>query len=407
VLFKIGETVGDYEVLGVLGQGGMAAVYRVRNILSHREEAMKVVLPNATGDPKGAERFLREIRVQAGLRHPNIVELRTAVRAGERILMILELVEGESVSAKLKRGPLKFDSSFSIIDDVLSALSYAHKNGVIHRDIKPANIMVTSTGITKLTDFGIARALGEDRLTQTNIAIGSFHYMSPEQIKANTSDERSDLYSLGVTFYEMVTGRLPVSGQTPFEVLTAHLEATPLRPIDLVPDLPRDVSSVIMKSLAKSPDKRFASAEAFQTALRGALFGEHATDLSTTSGLRTAQPVAPPKPPDPAIQATDLLRVEKRLSTAIGPSAKTLVAEATQRHATLNPLCKELSGHIADVGLRAAFLRSFGLEVGDRAGGSKKGEGASGPATPRGAGVLEGVRTAWRNLVSRLRGARS
>ncbi len=406
MLFKAGDTVGDYEILGVLGQGGMAAVYRVRNVLSHREEAMKVVLPNATGDPKSAERFLREIRVQAGLRHPNIVELRTAVRAGERILMILELIDGESVSAKLKKGPLKFDASFSIIDDVLSALAYAHKNGVIHRDIKPANIMVTSTGITKLTDFGIARALGEERLTQTNIAIGSFHYMSPEQIRLSVSDERSDLYSLGVTFYEMVTGRLPVSGQTPFEVLTAHLEATPMRPIDLIPDLPRDVSSVIMKSLAKSPEKRYPSAEAFQTALRGALFGEHATDPSTASGFRTARPFASPKPPDPAIQATDLLRVEKRLTTAIGPTAKTLVAEATQRHATLNPLCQELSGHITDVGLRAAFLRSFGLETGSKSAGDGPGAGDQHRAAPTGGGFLEAMRNTWHNLVSRLRGAR-
>jgi serine/threonine protein kinase len=220
--FNVGDIVGDYQILGVLGRGGMGTVYRVRNLLSHREEAMKIALPDVQSDSQAAERFLREIRVQASLRHPNIAELRTAVRVGDHALMILELIEGESVSAKLKLGPMPFEIAFRVIDDILDALAYAHQHGVVHRDIKPANIMVTSRGQTKLTDFGIARAASEDRITQTNVAVGSLHYMAPEQLRSNAMDERSDLYSLGVTFYEMLSGRLPVEGRTAYELMEAH-----------------------------------------------------------------------------------------------------------------------------------------------------------------------------------------
>jgi len=195
--FHPGDIVGDYQILSVLGHGGMGAVYRVRNVLSHREEAMKVVLEERESNSQAAERFLREIRVQAGLRHPNIAELRTAVRVDHRVLMILELVDGWSVGNKLQDGPMRVDEAFRVIDDVLSALDYAHKRGVVHRDIKPANIMVTAQGQTKLMDFGIARSANEERITETSAAVGSLLYMSPEQIQASVADERSDLYSLG------------------------------------------------------------------------------------------------------------------------------------------------------------------------------------------------------------------
>ncbi len=284
--FNVGDTVGDYRVLGILGRGGMGAVYRVQNILSHREEAMKIVLPHIDSDSETAERFLREIRVQASLRHPNIAEFRTAVRAGGQILMILELIEGDSLRAKLEQGPIPFDLTFRIIDEMLNALGYAHKHGVVHRDIKPGNIMVTSRGFSKLTDFGIAHAAGEAPITQTNMAIGSLDYMSPEQIQSGLSDERCDLYSLGVTFYEMLTGRLPVTGRTLYEVMQAHVTLTPARPDELVPSLSWEISGVVMKALAKSPTDRFQSAEAFQSALRDALF---------SSAPRTASSVAPGK----------------------------------------------------------------------------------------------------------------
>ena len=361
MLLRAGDTVGDYQILGVLGQGGMGAVYRVRNLLSHREEAMKVILPGLGDESQAAERFLREIRVQASLRHPNIAELRTAVHSGDQVLMILELIEGWSVSGKLKEGPLPLDIVFRITDDILSALAYAHKRGVIHRDIKPANIMVTSSGLTKLTDFGIARSAVEDRITQTSMAVGSLLYMSPEQIRSNTVDERSDLYSLGVTLYEMLTGRLPVEGVNAYSVMQAHLTATPRPLAELVPGLSSEISRVVMKSLAKSPEERFASAEAFQSAWRDALFG---ADLPPTATVARAPVNAPGTGERKNIGEADLVRVEQHLASAIGPIARNLVAKAARQHSTVATLCAELAEQIPDPAGRAAFLRAFGTGSG-------------------------------------------
>lgn len=156
--FEIEQTIGDYQILGILGRGGMGAVYRVRNTLTDREEAMKIVLPGAETTGEVADRFLREIRIQASLQHPHIAAIRTAFRSGESVLMIMELIEGVALDARVKEGPLPLGDVFRITDDILSALSHAHARGIVHRDIKPLNIIVTPRGAPKLTDFGIATA---------------------------------------------------------------------------------------------------------------------------------------------------------------------------------------------------------------------------------------------------------
>src|SRR5581483_157656 len=187
-------------------------VFRVRSLLTDREEAMKVVLPDMDENRELADRFLREIKVHASLEHHNIAALRAAVRVQGRILMIMELIHGESLDETLKAGPLELPTAIYYVDQVLSALDYAHAHGVVHRDIKPANILVTGPesgrpGVVKLTDFGIAQAAGSGRLTGVGMAVGSLWYMSPEQIRAEQVDARSDIYSLGLTFYQMVTGQ--------------------------------------------------------------------------------------------------------------------------------------------------------------------------------------------------------
>ena len=347
--FQTGDTIADYQILGILGRGGMGAVYRVRNLLTGREEAMKVVLPDYAADGDAADRFLREIKIQASLQHPNITALRTAVRAENHILMIMELVEGASLEAMLQNGPLALAQAIRITDDILGALSYAHQHGVIHRDVKPSNIVVTSRGLPKLMDFGIARAAGDIRLTQSGMAVGSLYYMSPEQVLSRPVDARSDIYSMGATFYEMLTGRRPVEGEGQYAVMNAHLSLVPAAPSDVAPGVPREVSAVVLKSLAKAPEHRYQTAAEFQAAVRQTIFG---------SGATMPMPVPAPAP---KFEESELARLETRLASSVGPIAKTLVAKSAARHSNLSDLYRDLAQQIPGEAERLAFMRAVGI----------------------------------------------
>jgi serine/threonine protein kinase len=265
---NVGERVGDYEIVQVLGAGGMGQVYKVRNVFSDRFEAIKVLLPNLGGDTELVERFQREIKVQAALDHPNIARLNTAQLVGNQLIMVMEFVEGRSVESLLQQGPMALANVLNCMVQVLDALAYAHARGVVHRDIKPANIMLTSQGVAKLMDFGIARIEADRRLTQTGHAVGSLFYMSPEQIKGVSPDHRSDIYSLGITMYEMVTGRRPFEGTSDFSIMAAHLEQKPVAPIEVIPGVPSEISEIILMAIAKDPVNRFQTAQAFQGALK-------------------------------------------------------------------------------------------------------------------------------------------
>ena len=350
--FQPGDTVGDYEILGVLGSGGMGRVFRVRNVLSDRLEAMKIVLPNAASDAGLAERFLREIRVHASLEHPNIAAMRTALRVEERIVMIMELVEGSSLAAVLKRGPLPAGMAMSYAGQVLSGLIYAHSRGVVHRDIKPANIIVMPSGVVKVTDFGIARAAKGERLTMTGMALGSLYYMSPEQVRGASPDARSDIYSLGVTLYEMLTGTPPLRGENEYAIMHAHLTEQPIPPSRLVTSLPAGLSDVVLKAMAKAPEERFQSAEEFLHVLCGA--GEPVPRPVAPPASAGAAGVTPPAGLDPG----EVTRVESCLARAVGPIARHLVSQASRRAATIEELCRILADQVPDAREREVFLRS-------------------------------------------------
>ncbi|MBI4875661.1 MAG: serine/threonine protein kinase [Acidobacteria bacterium] len=289
-----GDTIGDYQVVGILGAGGMGQVYKVRNTISDRIEAIKILLPNLESDPELMDRFLREIKVQASLDHPNIAALHTAQRVGNQLLMIMEYVEGEPLESVLKRGPIPVEYGVDFVSQVLSALSYAHARGVIHRDIKPANIMLMPDGTVKLMDFGIAKMAADRRLTQTGRTVGSLYYMSPEQINgAANLDPRSDLYSLGVALYEIVTGRRPFQGDSDYSIMAAHLQATPVPPIQLDPRVPAPLNEIILTAIAKDPAQRFQSADAFRAALenvKGQLRGAAAAPQAVPAPAAYAPP---------------------------------------------------------------------------------------------------------------------
>jgi serine/threonine-protein kinase len=267
--FQAGDTIGDYQIVDVLGHGGMGKLFRVRNLISDRLEALKIIAPDLSRNPELADRFLREIKVHASLDHPNIAALRTAMRVGDQFAMVMELVEGKDLGEKLHDEPLEIRTAVDIADQVLSALAFAHARGVIHRDIKPANIMVTPAGLVKLTDFGIAHTMGDPRFTATGIALGSLFYMSPEQVSGQAVDGRADLYSLGVTLYHMVTGRRPFDGDAGPAILAAQMIMTPKPPDGLNPQIPAALSATILRAMEKEPAKRFQSAEEFHSVLRG------------------------------------------------------------------------------------------------------------------------------------------
>src|SRR6202795_3700333 len=261
------KRIGDYQILDELGSGGMGRVWRVRNVITDRIEAMKVLLPDLAGRQELAARFQREIKLMASLNHPNIAALRTAFTADNQLYMVMEYVEGATVAEKLEHGAIAVPDALNYIRQVLDAVSYAHKQNVIHRDIKPANMMLTPQGVIKLMDFGIARG-GEDRsLTMTGTTMGSLSYMSPEQVKGEPTDTRSDLYSVGVSLYEMVTGRRPFVATSDYSIMAAHVKEAPKPPAELHPGLPAALNEIILMSIAKDPALRFQTADAFRNAL--------------------------------------------------------------------------------------------------------------------------------------------
>jgi serine/threonine protein kinase len=281
--YTVGQKLGDYEILGILGAGGMGKVYKVRNTISDRIEAMKILLPDLAGQKDLADRFLREIKVLASLNHPNIAALRTALTLDNQLVMIMEFVDGVTLSSRLHQGAIPPAQAVKYIDQVLDALSYAHKQNIIHRDIKPANMMLTPDGSVKLMDFGIARSATDRSLTLTGTTLGSLNYMPPEQVKGDPADNRSDLYSLGVSLYEMVTGQLPFQADSNYAIMAAHLQEVPKPPIVLRPGIPQALNQIIVMALAKDPGQRFQSADAFRGALNSVSAQGAATEVDPRS----------------------------------------------------------------------------------------------------------------------------
>ena len=263
----VGEAVGDYRVVGIIGAGGMGQVFQVEHKITKRREAMKVLIADLADDTQ-VQRFKREIEVQARLNHPNIAAVHNAFRLKDRMVLVLEFVEGQTLESLLKEGKPALETGIDYVRQTLQALDYAHHNGVIHRDVSPANLMVTGNGLVKLMDFGVAKSLGDLRLTDGGSMIGSLYYMSPEQVKGSTDpDPRSDIYSAGAILYEVVTGKRPFDYQDRFSLMVAQVEEQPQPPSHIDPDLPAELDSIILKALAKDPGQRYSSAKEFLEAL--------------------------------------------------------------------------------------------------------------------------------------------
>jgi serine/threonine-protein kinase len=337
----------------------MGAVYKVRNIISQRIDAMKVLLPDLEATPELAERFLREIRVHASLRHANIAQLLTAIRFDNRLLMVMELVEGTALDDVLKLGAMDTGDAVACMKQVLDALAYAHAKGVIHRDVKPANIVVLPDGMVKLLDFGIAQGAAERRLTMTGMVVGSLSYMSPEQVTAAPVDARSDLYSVGVTLYQALTGDVPFRGASDYEIMRAHISELPRPPAQLKPDIPVLLSDAVVRALAKQPADRFRTAEEFRSAIDP--FARR--DLGNLSRLARsvgfqASSLRQPAPSTSQVDSPALDAIARNLAPFVGPIARRLVVTASRRAASMTELCRLLAEEIEAPKDRTAFLRA-------------------------------------------------
>ena len=259
------QQIGQYRVLAELGTGGMGVVYRAMDVLLEREVAIKRLRSEYAASPSVLERFRKEAQLQAKLNHPNIAQLYTLLQDGDSLCIVMEYIDGAVLRNFM---PMPWQSGVPVVLQILEALDYAHRRGVLHRDIKPENILVDHEGTVKVMDFGIAHALGAARLTRERVVIGTLEYMPPERILNREMDQRSDLYSVGTLLFEMLSGRLPFSSDSEYELLRAQVECTAPPVGQFVGGIPEFVAEAVRKALEKDPANRYPSCGEMATVLR-------------------------------------------------------------------------------------------------------------------------------------------
>ena len=259
-----GQILGNrYLLLEKIGGGGMAVVYKAKCTLLNRFVAIKILRTDFINDEEFVKRFKVEAQAVASLSHPNVVSIYDVGHQDDVHYIVMEYVDGMTLKEFInKHGAINWQDAIKITIQICSAIEHAHKNNIVHRDIKPHNILLTKEGIAKVTDFGIARAVTSSTITMVGSTIGSVHYFSPEQARGGFIDEKSDLYSLGIALYEMVTGKVPFDGDTPVSVALKHIQEMPLEPHKLVSSLPYGVNEIIMKAIQKEQNLRYQSATA-------------------------------------------------------------------------------------------------------------------------------------------------
>ncbi|MGE3189311.1 MAG: protein kinase, partial [Vicinamibacterales bacterium] len=338
----IGRTISHYKILSSLGAGGMGVVYEAEDTRLGRRVALKLLSDEACCDQASMERFLREARIVSSLNHPHICTLHDIGEADGQQFMVMELLDGESLKARIARGPLRFEDVLDLGAQIADALDAAHAQGVVHRDIKPANLFVTRRGLAKVLDFGVAK-LGEagrggdtdvtvagDELTTTGSAIGTVAYMSPEQARGEEIDARSDLFSLGIVLYEMATGRQPFPGATPAVIFEGILTRTPPPPSTLNADVPPAFDQIVLKALEKDRETRYQSAADLRADLKRL---KRETDSGRTAAAPRAAHAAAPL--DPVLR--------RRRALYVGAPAVTLaiVAAVFAWYTTRTPALSE------------------------------------------------------------------
>jgi eukaryotic-like serine/threonine-protein kinase len=342
--------VGHYDLRELLGEGGIGRVYAGFDTVLEREVAIKSLRPELLNDGNFLARFRAEATSLARLNHPNITTVHALVTEGRNLYMVMERVRGETVEDLLKRrnGPLGVRECLSIVGQAADGLSYAHSMGVFHRDVKPANLMITEGGLVKIMDFGIARARGSQRLTRDGSIVGTLAYMAPEQLRGEPGDERSDLYSLAIVLYEILSGSVPFSGGSDYDLMQAQINTRPPPLGSTIPGVAGRVERALMRALAKKPDQRFATVAAFKDALGASASPTEAASVLEEAGFATSRrPMMD--------RLSSLLPAGKRFPIVVGAvlvaaalllwGALTLILEPDSSPVTMNaPSASEVGG---------------------------------------------------------------
>lgn len=348
----IGNLVSSYKITDRIGEGGMGAVFRGIDLMLEREVAIKMLRPELSRQPTIVERFRSEAITLAKLNHPNIATLYNFLRQGDDFFMVMEFVRGETLDSLIRRsGAMQCDRAIALFCQALEGIDHAHKMGIIHRDIKPANMMFTENGTLKVMDFGIARVLGTARMTKQGNIVGTIEYMSPEQVRGEETDARSDIYSLGILLYEMLTGRVPFNSSSEFELMRSQIEDAPPPPRTLAAHIPLPIEQAIMHALAKKPEARHRTAAEFRVALLNG-----APVAARMVGSNPHQDAIPPRVVEPITPSPTFGEVLKETR---------LAAESSSAFAAIDSQIKATRlGDAASAPL--AYLQSEGDDVRDQ-----------------------------------------
>src|SRR5450432_1446505 len=326
----IGQQFGQYELTAVLGKGGMATVYRAHQSSIDRDVAVKVIRSDLADTPDFIKRFEREAKTIASLSHPHIVKVFDYGQHDDMVYLVMELLKGGNLADVIRATPLDTFKAMRLLDQIASALDYAHQSGIIHRDLKPQNVLLDNAQNAILTDFGIAKIMSETTsLTQQGAAMGTPSYMPPEQWQGKALDTRADVYSLGIMLFEMLTGKLPFTADTPYSMMHMHTDEPPPSILVFRSDLPPAVEAVLRKTLAKEPKDRYASAGQVAEAFRAASAVEAPRKAALEDAIPTTQTKAAiPKAVQPTLIDASSASAPTKSKSPTTPNAP---AETIQR----------------------------------------------------------------------------
>ncbi len=310
----LGATLGNCQIVALIGEGGMARVYRARQAHLDRDVAIKALPAHYAVDPAFVERFELEARAMARLSHPNIVAVHDSGEDAGHLYIIMEYVDGPNLRDRILGG-LTLDETTHIVTQIGSALTFAHEHGIVHRDVKPANVLLDATGRARLSDFGIAKVFASDRLTQPGAGVGTPEYMSPEQCKGGLVDARSDIYALGAMLYEMLTGRPPFVADNYTAIAHSQIYERPIPPSKINPRISPAVQAVVLKALEKAPGDRF----------------QQATDMADTLDLAVASQTPVARPSGPSGASLGVSRATGRVAATVSCPRCSAANSAQQR----------------------------------------------------------------------------